>query len=133
MEITVSVDSKVFPKLIKETDALNDKVKPDEIKVDFNLKDDRIESWDRVFDIRNRYFERIATNRVGWFKKVDKRFKKDKSRIPGYSVNDAFDDIIEDDSDDQLGFLKSPYLKSLKSHSHLTKAIMEVSGDSVIR
>lgn len=132
IEVTVDVDTKALQKLIEPTDNLASKINKSEIKVGFNISDDRIEAWDRIFKIRTRFFGKIADNRVGWIKKVNSRYKKEKERIANYSVATAFDDVIDDDSDDQLGFLKAPYLRSLKSHSHLVKAISEVSGSYMI-
>jgi hypothetical protein len=133
IEVIVAVDSKAFPKLIKPTDNLKDKLSETDIVVDFNSKEERVESWDRIFDIKTRYFGRIADNRIGWLINVDKQFRKYKERINNYSVENAFDDVIEDDSEKQLGFLKAPYLESLKSNKHLVKAISEVTGSSIIR
>ena len=132
IEVTVDVDKKVLKKLIESTNDLKSEISKSEIKVDFNLKDDKTKSWDRIFDIKSRYFERISSNRIGWFTKVDKHYRKYKEKIIDYSVENAFDDVIEDDSDDQLGFLKAPYLESLKSNRHLVKAIEEVAGSSKI-
>lgn len=132
IEITVDVDKKVLRKLIESTNDLKNKITVSEIKVDFNIKDDKTQSWDRIFDIKTRYFGKIADNRVGWLKRVDTHYRKYKDRIDNYSVEKAFDDVVEDDSDEQLGFLKTPYLKSLKSNRHLVKAIREVTGSSII-
>lgn len=130
IEVTVTVDKKALPKLIEQTDDLQNKITRTEIKVEFNIKDDKIDSWDKIFDIKTRYFGKINDNRVGWFKRVDKHFKKYNEKIDHYSVEQAFDDVIDDDSDEQLGFLKKPYLESLKLNTHLIKAINEVSGSS---
>lgn len=133
IEVIVDVDTKALQKLIEPTESLKNKINKSEIKVNFNLKDDRVESWDSIFDIRTRYFGKICDNRIGWFKKVKKRYDKDVKRINNYKVVDAFDDIIDDDSDEQLGFLKAPYLESLKSNQYLVKAINEVSDHSIIK
>ncbi|MBW8323827.1 MAG: hypothetical protein K0M50_03590 [Prolixibacteraceae bacterium] len=133
IEVTVDVKSKALKKLIEPTNDLKSRITKSEIIVDFSVNDDKTESWDKIFDIKSRYFGKIANNRVGWFKSVDQQYKKYKGRINNYSVEDAFDDVIEDDSNEQLGFLKAPYLKSLKLNTHLVKAIGEVSGSSVIK
>jgi len=133
IEVTVEVDKKVLKKLIEPTDNLKCKITKSEVKVGFNLQDDKTQSWDRIFDIKSRYFEKISSNRVGWFTKVDKHYRKYKEKINDYSVENAFDDVIEDDSDDQLGFLKAPYLKSMKSNAHLIRAMEEVCGSSRIK
>lgn len=132
IEVTVNVDKKALKKLIEPTDNLKSKITKSEIKVGFNLQDDKTQSWDRIFDIKSRYFERISSNRIGWFTKVDKHYRKYKEKINDYSVENAFDDVIEDDSDNQLGFLKAPYLESLKSNTYLVEAIGEVAGSSKI-
>lgn len=132
IEIIVDVSKGVLKKLIEPTDSIEDKITTSEICIDFNLKDDKTESWDRIFDIRSRYFERICSNRVGWLNKVDKHYRKYKEKIHGYSVENAFDDVIDDDSDDQLSFLKAPYLNSLKLNPYLVRAISEVVGSSKI-
>jgi len=133
IEVTVDVKSKALKKLIEPTNDLKRRITKSEIIVAFSVNDDKTESWDKIFDIKSRYFGKIADNRVGWFKSVDQQYKKYKGRIKNYSVEDAFDDVIEDDSNEQLGFLKAPYLKSLKLNTHLVKAIGEVSGSSILK
>ncbi|WP_321289025.1 hypothetical protein [uncultured Sunxiuqinia sp.] len=132
IEVIVDVKSKALKKLIEPTNDLKSKITKSEIIVDFNIKDDKTESWDRIFDIKSRYFGKIADNRVGWFKKVDQQYKNYKERINNYSVEDAFEDVIKADSNEHLGFLKVPYLNSLKLNTHLVKAIGEVSGSSIM-
>jgi hypothetical protein len=132
IEINVDVDTKALQKLIEPTDDLKYKITKLEIKVDFNLQSDQVESWDKIFDIKTRYFGKISDNRVGWLKRVVKHYKKYKAKIGNYSVENAFDDVIEDDSNEQLRFLKSPYLENLKTNIYLVKAIGEVTGSSVI-
>jgi hypothetical protein len=132
IEITVDVDKKALQKLIEPIDDLKSKITKSEIKVDFNLKDDRVESWDNIFDIKTRYFGKVADNGAGWLKKVNSFYREFKNQVDNYSIEKAFDNVIELDSTDLLGFLKSPYLKSLKSHSNLLKAIEEVTGNSKI-
>jgi len=130
IEVTVDVASKALQKLIEPTDDLKNKITKSEIKVDFNTKDDKTDSWDRIFKIKTRYFGKIADNRVGWFEDVREVYRDPDIKTD--TVEDAFNKVIKLDSRKHLGFLKSSYLQSLKSNIHLVKAIKEVSGSSVI-
>lgn len=130
IELIINFDGSKIHQLITFDD--DDNFEKKIFDINFNIKSNEIESWDRVFDIKDRYQGKIADNRVGWFKDVKTKYNKDIKRIPNYSVEDAFNDIIEDDSNKQYGFIKSPYLKKLKTFAYLIKAVEEVSGSSKI-
>lgn len=130
IEVTVDVDKKVLKKLIEPTENLKSKITKSEIKVDFNLQDDKTQSWDRIFDIKTRYFGKIADNRVSWLDDVRQMYRDPDTIVNTYEA--AFDKLITTDSNKYLGFLKSPYLKSMKSNHHLIRAMDEVSGSSKI-
>lgn len=132
IEVIVDVDSKALPKLIKRTDDLNNKLTKTDIVVEFNFYDERVESWNRIFDIKTRYFGKIADNSVPWLNKVISFYRLFGSQIKEYTIENSFDNVINLDSNDYLGFLKTPYLESLKAKSHLIKAVSEVSGSSKI-
>jgi hypothetical protein len=130
--VTVDVNNKVLQKLIQPTDKLENKITNSDIIIDFNIKDDCVDAWDKIFKIKLRYLGKIADNRVGWLDCVRSYFKRNYIRISNYSVEDAFIEVIEDDSNKHLGFLKSPYLNSIKANKHLLKAIKEVTGSSIV-
>lgn len=130
IEVTVKVNKKALKKLIEPTDDLESKITKSEIKVGFNLSDDKTQSWDKIFDIKTRYFGKVADNRVSWLDDVRQMYRDPDTTVNTYEG--AFDKIITIDSNKYLGFLKSPYLKSMKSNSHLIKAMDEVSGSSRI-
>lgn len=131
IEVTVDVKVKSIQKLIEEERSLEDKIKPEEIVVDFNLKgDEKVESWDRIFSVRERYFGKIADNRVSWFDDVREAYRDPDLKTD--TVESAFDKIIGSEANKQLGFLKAPYLESIKAKTAVLKAITEVSGDSKI-
>jgi|GEM_PF-1129239 len=130
IEVTVDVDKSALQKLIEPTDDLKQKITESEIKINFNIKDDKTESWDRIFDIKSRYFGKIADNRVSWIDDVRQMYRDPDTIINTYEG--AFDKVIATDSNKHLGFLKSPYLKSMKSNRHLIKAMGEVTGSSKI-
>lgn len=132
IEVIVKVDTKAFPKLIKRTDDLNDKITNTDIVVEFSSDDERVESWNRIFDIKSRYFGKIAENSVPWLNKVVSFYRLFGTQVNGYTIENSFDNVIDLDSNDYLGFLKKPYLRSLKAKSHLIKAMNEVSGSSMI-
>lgn len=132
INVTIDVDSKALPKLIELSKDEKDKITKSEIRVFLTPKMDEVNSWDSIFGISTRYFAKVAANRVSWFNKVTNHFENFRHRIDHYTIEIAFDDIIKNDSDDQLGFLKSPYLASLKENIHLIKAINEVKGSSVM-
>jgi hypothetical protein len=89
---------------------------------------EEIESWDEIFEVKHRFFGQIATNGKSWLDDVREKQRKTKK---GYF--ECFDDIIEDDSNKPLGFLKSPFLANLKMHKSLLDALNEVTGDSIIK
>lgn len=130
IEFTIDVNKKALKKLIEPTGCLKSKITKLEIKVDFNLKDDKTQSWDRIFDVKTRYFGKVADNRVSWLDDVRQMYRDPDTTINTYEG--AFDKVIKTDSNKYLGFLKAPYLKSMKSNSHLIKAMDEVSGSSRI-
>ncbi|MDR7131658.1 hypothetical protein J2X69_004022 [Algoriphagus sp. 4150] len=130
IDVSVDVDRKVLKKLIEPTNDLKSKITKSEIKVDFNLQDDKTKSWNRIFDIKTRYFGKVADNRVSWLDDVRQIYRDPDTTLTTYEA--AFDKVIETDSNKYLGFLKTPYLKSMKSNSHLIKAMDEVSGSSII-
>ena len=132
IEVKLSIDTSILSKLISkvEVEGKEKVLKPEEIKVDFNINNNKIEAWDSIFDIKNRYFGKIARNRVSWLNDVIRVFRDPE--ISTSTPEKAFDKVIELDSDKHLGFLKSPYLKSMKSNNHLIEAMSEVSGNSII-
>lgn len=132
IKVQVSVEKSALKRLIDKSEIEDKKKKLNvrDIKIDFNLKENRTEAWDSTFAIKSRYFGKIARNRVNWLDDV-RRIYRDRD-IAANTYEKAFDKAIELDSDRQLGFLKAPYLKSMKSHSHLVRAMDEVSGHSVI-
>lgn len=132
IEVYVTVSKKHLPMLITSIEDNGDFLESDAIAVNFNIDDDKIESWNSIFKIKGRYFAKIADYRVAWLNDVREKYKIDKDRIQNYSFLDAFDDIIKSDSNKHLGFLKSPYLKNLKSYDSLIKAMEEVSTHSII-
>jgi hypothetical protein len=131
IEVIVDVDKNVLQKLIEPTNDLKTKITKSEIKVSFNTSDDKTESWNRIFDIKTRYFGKIADNRISWIDDVRQIYRDPVININTYEG--AFDKIIETDSNKHLGFLKSPYLKSMKSNRYLIEAMKEVSGHSIIK
>lgn len=130
IEVKVEIDKKALQKFITPTGKLTNKISKSEIKIDFNIKDDQIESWNRIFNIKARYFGKIADNRISWLDDVRQFYRDPQININTYES--AFDKVIQIDSNKHLGFLKSPYLKSLKLNSYLIKAMDEVSGNSII-
>lgn len=132
IEVNISVSIKDIPVLVNKTNDDDNLLEAHVIEIAFNIDDERIELWDSIFNIKKRYFGKIADNRIGWLNDVREKFSMDKNRITGYSFLDAFDDIIKLDSDKHLGFLKSPYLKNLKSYNSLIMAMEEVSTHSYI-
>jgi hypothetical protein len=131
IEVLVTVDKNSLTNLITQIEESGKMLDPKEIKVDFDLKDNRIDSWDKIFKIKDRYFGKIAINRVSWLDDVRKVYRD--PQIIADTYEKAFDKVIELDSEKHLGFLKAAYLKNLKSYGSLVKAMDEVSGTSVIK
>ncbi|MDN3493794.1 hypothetical protein [Winogradskyella bathintestinalis] len=128
INVSIDFDKGILPKLIIKTEEKADKLKEKDITVNFDKSGEEVLSWNSIFNIKGRYFGEVGTNRVSWLNDVRSAYRK--PRILTY--NDAFDEIIEDDSNKYLGFLKSPYLKKMKSFSFLVQAMDEVSGDYIM-
>lgn len=130
--VKLEINIRLFPNYINRIDS-NDKLDKRLVKISFNENSEEIDSWDRIFSIKDRYFGQIGSNRKSWFQQVTKRYAKDKSRHALYTVDNAFDDIIDEiEPLDYLGFLKTPFLGELKNFDALKEAIAEVSGSSKI-
>ena len=130
IEVVVDLDKKSINKLIEKTNDLKSKITKSDIKVDFKTTNDKIMSWDSIFDSKNRFFGKIADNRINWINDVRQAFRDPDINVNTYEA--AFDKIIQTDSNKYLGFLKSPYLVSMKLNHNLIKAMDKVSGDSII-
>lgn len=124
VDLEITKDS--FKEVIIKRDNKDTLVKK-HIKVSFNIDNEKVNSWDSIFGIKTRYFGEVANNRGSWLNDVRKKYRKPK--IDSY--DEAFDEIIEDDSNKHLGFLKSPFLSKMKTFSSLIDAFEEVSGDYV--
>lgn len=127
IELDISEDS--FQEIIIKTNN-SDLLEEKHIKVNFSDKSEETESWDTIFGIRTRYFGKIAGNRANWIDDVREVYRH--SKIVTESVQDAFDLTIELKTSSDLGFLKVPFLKKMKSFKAMEKAIKEVTGDSII-
>ncbi len=131
IEIEVSVDKTALARLINKVEDNGVFIDKKNITIGFKPIDVRIDSWDAIFKIRDRYFNKVADNRVSWLDDVRKIYRDPDVKTDTFSA--AFDKVVELDSDKHLGFLKSAYLKNLKSYDHLIKAMDEVSKHSKIR
>lgn len=126
----IDVNSKTLIKFltkVKKEEKINDK----DLKISANCDKkykEQIESWNDIFEINQRYFGQIATNAISWMDDV-----REKHRKTGNKLLKCFDDIIEDDSNKHLGFLKSPYLAELKKYDSFIEAYEETRGSSSIR
>jgi hypothetical protein len=128
IQLKVTVDKSAISKLIKKTETLSDKLDKSDIQINFNPDNDaRVVSWAKIFKIKSRYFSKIADNRISWIGDVREVYRDTDNNID--TVLSAFDKVIKSDANKSLGFLKSPYLESLKAYNPLVKAIIEVSGD----
>jgi hypothetical protein len=130
IEVEITVDKTALVKLINKVEDNGVFIDKQNITITFNPKDDRIDSWDIIFKIKDRYFNKVADNRVSWLDDVRKIYRDPDVKTDTFSA--AFDKVVELDSDKHLGFLKSGYLKNLKSYNHLIKAMDEVSKHSKI-
>lgn len=88
---------------------------------------EQVNSWDEVYEIGQRYFGQTATFAVSWMDDVREKQRKTKK-----SLSDCFDDIIEDDSNKHLGFLKSPFLRELKNYDSFIEAYEETRKSTKI-
>ena len=128
ISVVVDFNSSKLPLLINKQGV--DKLPKGYFKIDFNIASDEIESWNKIFKIRNRYSAKIADNRVSWFNDVRQVFRDADINTP--TASHAIDKVINLDSKKHLGFIKLAYLTKMKSMPYLLKAIEEVTGSATI-
>lgn len=58
---------------------------------------------------------------------------REKQRRTNKTLVECFDEIIVDDSNKNLGFLKSPYLTALKKYDSFIEAYEESKASTIIR
>lgn len=93
---------------------------------------EEIESWNTIFNIKQRYSGQIAERGKSWLSQVKKKYENSQRREGNSTLEDVFNEIIEDDSNIEFGFLKSPYLEALKNNHYLINAMLETRNDSKI-
>lgn len=100
-----------------------DKLERDDLTLTLAGEADKIETWDWLFDISDRYNdtvrEKIAYNLV---RQLANRYKRSKERNQGLTFTEIIDDHIKDYEDDKYSdkkFLKVAFLKELKNCSDL--------------
>lgn len=112
------------------------KVKKDDKPINSDLKvfiecdkkyKEQIQSWNEIYEIEQRYFGQIATNAISWMDDVREKHRKTKKKLL-----DCFDEIIGDDSNKHLGFLKAPYLADLKKYDSFIEAYEETRNSTKI-
>lgn len=130
IKVSTKLEKKSLGKLITKTTDLANKISSDDMLLGLIPDNDQISSWDTIFKIKTRYLGKIADHRISWLDDVRAMYRKPHI---GGSYEKAFDEVITDDSNKYLGFLKSPYLQNLKSYSSLLDAMIEVSGDHLIK
>jgi hypothetical protein len=125
----MDIDSKSLIKFLEKVKK-NDRPNSDDLKI-LPICDsacqEQVESWEEVYEIKQRYFGQAATFAISWMDDVREKQRKTKK-----TLTDCFDDIIEDDSNKHLGFLKSPFLKELKKYDSLIEAYEETRSSSII-
>lgn len=107
-----------------------DRINSNDLKVIIKTEDaflEETESWNDIYGINQRHFGQTATNAVSWMDDVRKQFRKKEKEL-----TECFNDIISNDSNKHLGFLKSPYLSELKKFDSFIEAFEEVSGSALI-
>jgi len=130
IKIEVTVNKLGLTNLVNKIGEEKKLLDKNEIKIDFDIKDVKIDSWDNIFKIRDRYFGKIADHRISWIDDVRKIYRDPDIKTDTFAA--AFDKVIDFDSNKHLGFLKAPYLSNLKSYDNLIKAMDEVSEHSKI-
>lgn len=125
----IKIQSKSLIKFLEKVKK-DDKPNNTDLKIfpihDF-IYNEQIESWDEVYEIKQRYFGQAATFAISWMDDVRKKHRKTKK-----TFSDCFDDVIDDDSNKHLGFLKSPFLSELKSHNSFIEAYEETRNSTKI-
>lgn len=130
ISFNVKLDSKKLVKFLYKV-KLEDKINDSDLQL-LTICDDtyieEIETWNETFEINQRFFAQIATYAVPWMDDL-----REKQRRTNKTLLECFDEIIVDDSNKHLGFLKSPYLTALKKYDSFIEAYEESKASTIIR
>lgn len=89
-----------------------------EIIISFNNDQDKVNTWDWLFNIKSRYNEEVRHFSKTELRILANRFKRNMIRKSGLSYEQILDDAIEDyeiDRYDDRKFLKVSFLKEMKN------------------
>jgi hypothetical protein len=98
------------------------KLEREDLKVEFNDNKDKLETWERLFEINERYNDTSRGIIKSLLRKIKRRHKDFKGRKTKWSYIDSLDKLIldyENDKFDDKKFLKIPIMKELKNFPSL--------------
>ena len=104
---------------------IDDKTKelnfPD-LEIFFNGDTAKLETWNWLFCMNDRYKLTIKSKVKGWVRELANRYKRNKKRAGGLSIEEIINDHLEDyepDKFEELKFLKMAVLKAIKNDKAL--------------
>ena len=106
-----------------------DKLERDDLTVNFTGDSEKIETWDWLFDISERYNDKIRPRLKTYLRELKNRYRQQKKDNPALKFVNIIDreiELYEDDKYSDWKFLKIPLLQELKERNDL----MEVFNKS---
>ncbi|MBO9703652.1 MAG: hypothetical protein J7604_25835 [Sporocytophaga sp.] len=91
-------------------------LKQEEVELEFNNDAEKVDTWNWLFDIKNRYNEEVRQFSKTELRTIANRFKRNTARKEGATYEQILNDAIEDyhiDRYDDRKFLKLAFLKEI--------------------
>jgi len=99
-----------------------EKLAKKDLRFIFTGDDDKIETWDWLFDINSRYNDKLRPKVKTLIREMKNRYRQSKKENQGKSFTDIIDQEIENYQIDRFSdwkFIKIPFLKELKKREDL--------------
>lgn len=97
-------------------------LKEDDLQVNLIGEMDKIETWDRLFDIKERYNHTTRGFLKSLLKRIKRRHLKFADSISDWTYEDSLNELIidyENDKYEDMKFLKIPFMEELKKTTYL--------------
>lgn len=103
-----------------------DKLERDDLTVNFTGDAEKIETWDWLFDISERYNDKIRPRLKTFLRELKNRYRQQKKDNPALTFVNIIDkeiELYEDDKYSDWKFLKIPLLQELKERNDLMEVL----------
>lgn len=103
-----------------------DKLERADLTVALNGEGDKIETWDWLFDISERYNDKVRPRIKRYLRELKNRYRQQRKDNPSLTFVNIIDreiELYEDDKYSDWKFLKIPLLSELKLRTDLIEAI----------